>query len=215
MTAVLSPMAVVVFLAAVAAAHLIYFHACPLGDSRLRICLPPLPDPTLDHLATLAARSPPGSIAPEYLMLPSVLQSDEDALASTALEADDATSRKPADGRRAHNRIVMGENLLVLEGAAPDRQLVCCGDVEIRPCAVISSSIKVRGNLEVGANVTFLDSVIVNGNLRTGENCVFMLHLIAKGRVAQGRGTRFGGTRIVRGDNEAEVSHGSTRSNVG
>jgi hypothetical protein len=176
MTILYSPFAVAAFLGAVIAVHVIYFYACFPGDCRLRIKLSLRLNSGIDHRAVFPAfqgKLPFEPHAPSF----SVLAGDVQGPLS--------------DAEQFGIGLVIEERYLVLEGEVVDTPLVCCGDVEIRPGAVIGSNIKVWGNLDVGANVTFLGSVVVNGNIRTGENCHFLLEVVTRGRMAAGKGTLF------------------------
>jgi hypothetical protein len=79
----------------------------------------------------------------------------------------------PLEDDDSVDRMIVNDSHLVLNGIVTKTELVCWGDVEIAADSVIGACMKVRGNMHVGANVTFLGSVVVNGNISTGEDCVF------------------------------------------
>jgi hypothetical protein len=218
MTTWLASFGGVAFLAAIVAVHWIYFETSFSGDGRLAIRLPLTLDPGVKHLLLRPAAQggvhPGANIGPlpaagmaletTGIDLPSAtrLQPKNVLIAPAHLLAEPAPSLAlsepllasvtPAGGDKTIDRVVINDSHVLLEGIVTETEIVCWGDVEIAAGAVIGACMKVRGNMNAGANVTFLGSVVVNGNISTGENCVFLFDVVSKGEIFFGKGTRLG-----------------------
>jgi hypothetical protein len=221
MTTWLASFGGVAFLGAIIAVHWAYFESNFSVDGRLAIRLPLTLDPGVKHLLLRPAAqggfhpganvrplaAVAGGMAPEItgadLPFSTRLQPKNVLIAPAQLLAEPVSSLafsswasmasvNPPGSDKTPDRVVINDSHVLLEGIVTETELVCWGDVEIATGAVIGACMKVRGNMYVGANVTFLGSVVVNGNIRTGEKCVFLFDVVSKGEISFGKGTRLG-----------------------
>jgi hypothetical protein len=185
------------FLGAIVAVHWVYFRSHCSGDGRLAIRLPLTLDPGVKHLMlrpaaqgslSSAIRLQPNSV---LVAAPYSLAQQRGSLAPSISPLIVAASAMPV-ANKAVDRVIVNDRYLLLEGIVTETELVCWGDVDIAAGSVIGACMKVRGNMYVGANVTFLGPVVVNGNIIAGENCVFLFDVVSKGEISFGKGTRLG-----------------------
>ncbi|MBR0849306.1 hypothetical protein JQ543_16250 [Bradyrhizobium diazoefficiens] len=204
MSAWLTPFGGLAFLGFLVAIHWSYFRSNFSGDGRVTIRLPLTLDTGAKRLLLRPAaqshvvagslpsiRGREGAIQAQLddfapLLAGSVPRLDPMSLPQTPAPLAPVTGNGPVD------RLIINDAHLLLDGIVTETELVCWGDVDIAAGSVIGACMKVRGNMRVGANVTFLGTVVVNGNISAGENCVFLFDVVSKGKVSIGIGARLG-----------------------
>jgi hypothetical protein len=199
MSAWLTPFGGLAFLGFLIAIHWSYFRSNFSGDGRVAIRLPLTLDTGAKRLLLRPAaqssipsiRGREGAIQAQLDDIAPLLAASVPPLGSMSLRQTPAPLA-PATGDGPVDRLIINDGHLLLDGIVTETELVCWGDVEIAAGAVIGACMKVRGNMRVGANVTFLGTVVVNGNISTGENCVFLFDVVSKGKVSIGKGARLG-----------------------
>jgi hypothetical protein len=206
MSAWLTPFGGVAFLGFLIALHWSYFRSNFSGDGRVAIRLPLILDTGAERLllrpaaqsqaiadSFLSIRGSEGAMQPQLrnvVPLPAGSVPPLDSMSLSLSQLPEPLALATGDG--PVDRLIINDGHLLLDGLVTETELVCWGDVEIAAGSVIGACMKVRGNMRVGANVTFLGTVVVNGNISTGENCVFLFDVVSKGKVSIGKGTRLG-----------------------